>query len=71
MDREARRRGLSLSAALDLAAREWLEKSGGDARRQQRLQRAGAECFGVLASGNGRRSETVREIVRERLRRKH
>ena len=41
LDREARRRKISMSAALDLAAREWLQKSGltseGD-EEQRRLQ---------------------------------
>jgi hypothetical protein len=74
LEREARRRNISLSAALDLAAKEWLEKRDvdeDDAERQQKLQHAAAECFGAFASGNRRRAETVRRTVRERLRRKH
>jgi hypothetical protein len=71
---EAHRRKISLSAVLDLAAKEWLEKAGADeddAGRQQKLHQAAVECFGVLASGNSRRAETVRHAVRERLRSKH
>ncbi len=74
LEREARRRKISLSAALDLAAQEWLKNRNGDpdeAGRQQRLQRAAAACFGKFAGGNPRRAESPRQAVRERLRRKH
>jgi hypothetical protein len=74
MEHEARRRKISLSAALDMAAKEWLEKRDADeddAVRQEKLQLAAAECFGALASGNRRRAETVRHAVRGRLRAKH
>lgn len=74
LEREARRRKTSLSAVLDLAAQEWLTKSAagneGDAQ-QRRLQRAASGCFGVLASGEARRSETAQQAVRQRLRRRH
>jgi hypothetical protein len=69
---EARRRRISLSAALYLAAEEWLAKTGSsidDGEEQRRLQEAASSCFGVLASGNPRRSEGVRQAVRQRLRR--
>lgn len=74
LEREARRRGISLSAALDLAAQEWLQKrdiDADDAAQQRELHDAAARCFGTLASGNSRRAETARQAVRERLRRKH
>jgi hypothetical protein len=74
LEREARRRNISLSAALDQAAQEWLKKPGedeSDAARQETLQRAASACFGALASGNRRRAETARALIRERLRRKH
>lgn len=72
LERAARRRKISLSAALDLAAQEWLQKGGpDDAEQQQDLQRAALACFGAFASGNRSRSETVRQTIRERLRRKH
>jgi hypothetical protein len=74
LEREARRRKTSLSAVLDLAAQEWLTKSGaendGDAE-QRRLQQAASECFGSFASGDARRSEGVRQAVRQRLRRRY
>jgi hypothetical protein len=72
LEREARRRKMSLSAVLDLAARDWLNKSGAETEgdeEQHRLQMAASKCFGSLASGNANRSETAREAVRERLRR--
>jgi hypothetical protein len=74
LEREARRRKISLSAALDLAAQEWLRKRGeeeSDAERQRELQHAAARRFGAFAGGDSRRAESVRESVRKRLRRKH
>jgi hypothetical protein len=56
-----------------LAARR-LEKSKAEAgavEEQVRLHRAASRCFGAFASGDARRSENVREAVRERLRRRH
>ena len=74
LEREARRRRMSLSAVLDLAAQEWLIKSSAgnnDDEEQRRLQQAASKCFGVLASGDAGRSESVRQAVRERLRRRY
>ena len=74
LEREARRRKMSLSAVLDLAAQEWLRKSSADNNddeEQRRIQRAASKCFGVLASGDAQRSESVRQVVRERLRRRY
>jgi hypothetical protein len=74
LEREAHRRKVSLSAVLDLAARDWLKKSGAEPgvdEEQRRLQEAASKCFGALASGNAYRSEKVREAVRQRLRRQH
>jgi hypothetical protein len=74
LEREARRRKISMSAALDAAAREWLQKSGmtneGD-EEQRRLQKAASKWLGTLASGNAQRSETASQAVRERLRRRY
>lgn len=73
LEREAQRRNISVSAALDAAAREWLQKSSkaneGD-EEQLRLQGAASKWFGKLPSGNSRRPETVSEQVRDRLRRR-
>jgi hypothetical protein len=74
MEQEARRRDISLSAALDLAAKDWLAKAGAandPAEEQLRLHRAASECFGVLSSGDARRSEKARQAVQQRLRRRH
>jgi hypothetical protein len=74
LEREARRRDISLSAALDLAAKDWLTKTSAandPAEEQVRLHRAASECFGVLSSGDARRSEKARQAVQQRLRRRH
>ncbi len=74
LEREARRRKISLAKALDLAAEEWLKKGGADQnddREQQRLHEAASKFIGVIASGDSRRSENVRQMVRERLRRRY
>ena len=74
LEREARRRKISMSAALDAAAREWLQKSGmaneGD-EGQLRLHKAASRFLGALAGEDGRRSETVSQSVRQRLRRRY
>jgi hypothetical protein len=72
LEREARRRKTSVSAVLDLAARDWLNQSGSEIEgdeEQARLHQAASKCFGALASGNAHRSENARQAVRERLRR--
>jgi hypothetical protein len=74
LEREARRRELSLSAVLELAARDWLGKGGADIdsdEEQLRLRKAASKCFGAIASGNAHRSEEVRQAVRQRLRQRH
>lgn len=72
LEREARRRNISVSAALDVAAREWLHRSKtaneSDEDEQRRLKRAASKWLGALASGNTERSEKVRAVVRRRLR---
>ena len=74
LEREARRRKLSLASVLDLAAGEWLKKSApmaDDDAEQQRLQQAALKCFGVIAGGDPLRSENAARTIRERLRRQH
>jgi hypothetical protein len=74
LEREARRRKLSLSAVLDLAARDWLNKGSAEIdgdEEQLRLRKAASECFGAVASGHAHRSENARQAVRQRLRRRH
>ena len=74
LERDACRRKTSLSAVLDLAARDWLNKGGADIEsdeEQLRLQKAAAKCLGSLASGDAHRSENASQAVRRRLRRRH
>jgi hypothetical protein len=73
LEREARERKISISAALDLAAREWLHKSRmeneRDEEEQRRLKKAAARWVGALASGDAQRSENASRSIRQRLRR--
>jgi hypothetical protein len=71
LERAARSRKVSLSAVLDMAAREWLMKSGSegdDGETQQELHQTASQFLGVLASGDAKRSETARDALRKRLR---
>lgn len=72
LEREARRRNMSLSAVLDLAAHEWLNKSGaenhGD-QEQARLQREAYKCFAAFEGHDAQRSQKSDQNVRRRLRR--
>jgi hypothetical protein len=70
----ARRRKISLSAVLDLAAREFLEKTAPDETEREtqlRLHKAASACFGAFAGGNPRRAETATATLRQRLRRRY
>lgn len=74
LERAARIRKVRVSALLDMAVREWLAKNATDLSsddEQRRLHAAVEPFFGVLAGGNPRRSETVRETVRKSLARKY
>jgi hypothetical protein len=71
LEREARRRKTSIGGILDLAAREWLNKSGAENEsdeEQMRLQAAASKCFGAFAGSDPGRSKNVRQEVRRRLR---
>ena len=73
LERQARIRKTSLSALLNLAARDWLKQSAatiGEDEEQRRLHEAAMKCLGTVASGNPRRAETAREAIRERLNRR-
>jgi hypothetical protein len=75
LEREARKRKSSLSAVLETAAREWLERSAGslktDEEIQQELRSKAEQHFGTLSGSNPRRSEQVSELVRARVRQKY
>ena len=74
LEREARLRKVPVSAVLETAVRDWLELKKGDTisedEAQSRLHSAAANCLGAIASGNLRRAETAREVLRERLKRR-
>lgn len=72
LEREARRRKISLSAALDMAAKEWLGKNGADKedeREQRRIHEAASKFVGAISSGEPYSAQKVRETVRKRVRR--
>jgi len=72
LEREARRRKTSISAVLDLAARELLNKGHlDDEEEQRRLHEAVSKCVGTLSGGDPHRSENVRTLVRAKLRRRY
>ena len=74
LEREARRRKLSLSSVLDLAAREWLNNTGAGnegEEEQRRLHQAASKLLGAFDRGDAHRSENVRRAVRRRLRGKN
>ena len=74
LEREAHRRKMSLSALLDLAARDWLNKDESQFEnedKQLKLQQAAAKCLGVLDGDSPGQSENVRQAVRQRLNRRH
>ncbi len=74
LEREARRRKISLAAALDLAAQEWLKKGSGeedDAAEQKRLHAAAARALRTIHGGDPYRSENAGKIVKEIIRKRH
>jgi predicted transcriptional regulator len=74
LEREARLRKVPVSAVLETAVRDWLKKGDADVSEddaQRRLHTAAANCFGVVASDNPRRAETARNVLRQRLKRRH
>jgi hypothetical protein len=74
LEREARRRKVSLSKVLDAAAQEWLNRNSADSdddREQKHIHEAAAKSFGTITGGGPHRSENVRQIVRERLRQRY
>lgn len=74
LERHARLRKVSVSTILDMAVREWLKKSAievsGD-EEQRKLHAAAEKYIGVLKGFDRDRSETVRETIRKKLRRRY
>ena len=74
LERESRLRQVPVSSVLEAAVRDWLGRRDADASEdetQRRLHAAAAGCCGVIASGNSRRAETARAVLRKSLRRQH
>jgi hypothetical protein len=75
LESEARRRNLSLAQLLEQVTRDWLDdrqnRNQDDTAEQARLQAAARQWIGGISGDNPRRSEMVRDLVRERLARKH
>jgi hypothetical protein len=74
LERAASERKLSVSAVLDIAVRDWLKKSATDTagdEEQRRLHAAAEACVGILAGRNPRRSETAREAIQSKLRKRY
>jgi hypothetical protein len=74
LKRQARLRDVSVSAIVDSAARNWLQKNTvgpAEAAQQRRLHRMAARCIGVPAAHNPRRAETARELIRQHLGRRY
>ncbi len=73
LEREARRRNISLAALLDQAARDLLSSGTSvaeDDQEQVRLHAAAADCLGSIAGGNPQRSGNARAAIRQRLQRR-
>jgi predicted transcriptional regulator len=74
LEREARLRKLPVSAILEDATRDWLRRASSspesEEKEQQRLHEAAKRCFGVIETKYPGSSERVREIVRERVRKR-
>lgn len=74
LEREARRSGKSLSAVLDIAAKQWLagiRPALAEEDEQRRLHEAAAQCFGTISRVDRRPGEAVRDAVRRRLQQRH
>ena len=73
LEQEALRRKMSVSALLDLAARDLPGKRDldEDEHEQRRLRKAAEDCFGAFAGGDAFASKKVKETVRQQVRKKY
>ncbi len=74
LERAARGRKMRVSAILESAVREGLNRYAvdiADDEEQRRLHAATEAYLGVFRGKNPRRAETVRELIRKRLRRRY
>ena len=74
-EKTARLRNISVSAALEMAVRDWLKKNEtqapSDEGKQAKAQAEASRWIGAIDGRNPRRAETAREAVRSRLRRRY
>jgi predicted transcriptional regulator len=74
LERHARLRKVPVSTILDMAVREWLKNSArevsGD-EEQRKLHAEAEKYIGVIKGLDRNRSETVRETIRKKLRRRY
>lgn len=74
LERQARLQRVPIATILDMAVREWLKKSAievsGD-EAQRKLHSSAEKYIGALKGHARDRSETVRETVRKKLRRRY
>jgi len=74
LEEAARRMRCSVADLLDLITRAWLEKearrAAEDEGEQARLRAAAERSIGTISGGGASRSEKVRHLVRERLKRR-
>jgi hypothetical protein len=74
LEREARRRKMSLAGVLDLAAREWLKENSdreSDSQEQARLLKVAMKYVGTIQGNDPHRAENARDEIRRRLRKRH
>jgi hypothetical protein len=71
LELEARRRNLTLAQMLDQIAQDWLAEHAANDPGPERIRAAARRWIGSISGGSNRRSERVRELVRDRLREKH
>jgi hypothetical protein len=74
IERAARLKKMRVSAVLDSAARDWLEKNAKDVagdEEQQRLHAAAAPFIGSIRGTNPRRAEAANALIKKSLRRRY
>jgi hypothetical protein len=72
LEAEAHRRNLGLADLLEEVTRGWLAREAPSGETDREILARARRSFGALASGAGsRRSEQVRELVRDKLKAKH
>jgi hypothetical protein len=74
LEAEARRQRVPIATLLDRITKEWIEsdRSGKAAEKEQaRLHTAVLKTVGTIAGKNARRSTQARQLIRQRLKRRH